>query len=135
MFDIIQQDNASTQTHEASLEALRDFVGAHRDALLHAASLLGGGPGLQVARAVLDGLKGPGTPTRRTMRQLGRLLDLLKLENAHREGTIEAELFSLIDPTDPCVEQICFLADQLADRVTVCRAAWTPADVGERAAA
>jgi hypothetical protein len=133
MFDARQHDTTATST---ALCALKTFVGAHRDALLDAAILLGGGPGLRVAQAAIYGLQAPGTPSRRAIRELDRLLGLLKLENTHREGTIEAERFAAIDPTDPCVEELCVLADQLSDFLGAYRAARTTAsEIGRRAAA
>jgi hypothetical protein len=134
MFDATSQDVLSDP--QAALGALREFVGLHRDALLDAALLLGGGPGLRVAQTALDGLQGPRPPSRRTMRDLDRLLGLLRLENVHREGTIEAERFALIDPTDPCVEELCLLADQVSEFLGTYRAArMTASEIGPRAAA
>ena len=114
MFDATPSQHSQPDS-QVALVGLKAFAGLHRDALLDAALLLGGGPGLRVAQTALDGLQGPRPPSRRTMRDLGRLLGLLRLENVHREGTIEAERFAAIDPTDPCVEQLCLLADQFSE--------------------
>lgn len=135
MFDATPSQNILPDP-QAALGALRAFVGAHRNALLDAALLLGGGPGLRIAQTVINGLQDPRLPSRRTLRDLDRLLGLLKLENAHREGTIEAERFSTIDPTDPCVEELCLLADQFSEVLGAYRAARrTASRVGRRAAA
>lgn len=133
MFDARQHDITATST---ALCALKTFVGAHRNALLDAALLLGGGPGLQVAQIALDGLQGSRPPSRRTLRALDRLLGLLKLTNVHRVGTIEAERFALIDPTDPCVEELCLLADQFSEFLgSYHAAAGSTSETGRRAAA
>jgi hypothetical protein len=78
----------------------------------------------------------PGTPTRRTMRELERLLGLLSLENTHRPGTIECERFALLDPTDPRGEETCLLADELSDHLESYREVTrTASKIGRRAAA
>lgn len=122
MFDAIRPQTNQVTSKTAALAALRDYIGEHREALLKAVELLGGGPGRRIAFSVIDDLQGSGLPARRTIRQLGRLLDLLMLKNAY-EDTLEAERLVLLDPSDPRVEEICLLADALAALLDEYRAA------------
>jgi hypothetical protein len=135
MFDVTPSQDALSNSKDA-LCALQAFVGEHRDALLNAGLLLGAGPGLRLARTAIKGLQGSRPPTRRAMRDLERLLRLLRLENAHTEDTIEAECFAMLDPTDPCVKELCLLADQLSEFLSSYRDARKPySEIGRRAAA
>ncbi|MEE4210707.1 MAG: hypothetical protein V2I43_15755 [Parvularcula sp.] len=119
MFDHIETYTAMpSATHD-----LRAFVHENLDALLNAAALLGGRPGLRLAQAVSDGLRDVGAPSRRTMEALDDLLDLLMLEHVHDTDRIEAGRFVLIDPASPIVEEICLLADGLDDALDAYRAA------------
>jgi hypothetical protein len=136
MFDAQPNSNAAARLPQAALRDLREYVGSHRESLLDAAILLGGGAGLRVAQAAIDGLQVPGTPSRRTMRELERLLGLLMLENTHHPGTVECERFEMLEPTDPCVEEICLLADELSDHLKSYREVTrTASKIGRRAAA
>ena len=137
MFDATHQYNATTQTCTAALQSLGEFVGNHRDALLNSAHLLGGAPGLRLVQDALEGLQEGGILSRRTMRNLERVLELLKLENVHLKDTLEAERFAQLDPADPCVEDVCWLSDQLSGKVSAVRAAarHAPTSAGQRAAA
>lgn len=105
------------------LDELRSFTGEYQDALLDAAGMLGGSRGIRLAHNALDGLMGPGAPSRSTMRALDELFDLLMLEHVHDPSRIEAEFFAMIDPASACVEDICLLADQLNDLLDACREA------------
>ncbi|MSU90599.1 hypothetical protein GE300_13400 [Rhodobacteraceae bacterium 2CG4] len=105
-----------------ALDDLRAYLSDHRDALLDSAALLGDQPGVRLAQSVLDGFDTPGTPTRRTMRALDDLLDLLMLENVHDPDRIEAARFAMIDPANPIVEEVCLLADDLDDMLEAYRA-------------
>lgn len=136
MFDITTQQQAAHAIPHVTLRQLKEYVGSQRDALLDAALLLGGGPGLRVAQAAIEGLSGPDAPSRRTMREIGRLVGLLKLENVHHQDTVEAERFAMLDPNDPCVEQICLLADELSDLADAYRSARkSPAEIRTRVVA
>ena len=121
MFDIIPDPGDFSAGATTSLDELRSFAGSHRDALLSAAELLGGRPGLRCCDAALEGLAQPGPPSRRTWKALDDLLALFMLENVHDEDRIEATLFAAIDPASACVEDICCLADQLCQRMRACR--------------
>ncbi|WP_422073269.1 hypothetical protein [Tranquillimonas rosea] len=110
MFDTTPDVAAFGVVPSTPLDELRSFAGAWQDALLDAAGLLGGSAGLRIAHIVLDGLAQPAKPSRRTMRALDELLQLLRLDDVHDPSRIEAELFSAIDPASTCVEEICLLA-------------------------
>jgi hypothetical protein len=135
MFDATNHHGAKASTRGAALNALKDYVGENREALLNAAQVLGGKPGWRISQSVIDGIHGPKPPTRRTMRQLSRLLDLLKLENAY-EHTLEAAQLALLDPADPYVEELCLLADELSILLGDYRAAADElsSDIGKRTA-
>lgn len=110
MFDFTHDPNATATTPH---HPLHSFADEHRDALLDAAALLGGPDGARLAQSVLDGLADQARPSRRLMRAVGNLLGLLTLEQVHDMSREEAARFAAIDPADPCVEEICLLADGL----------------------
>ena len=120
MFDTTAQAVQFGTIPSTALDELRAFAGMHRDALLDAAGLLGADPGIRLAQTAFDGLAEPGTPSSRTMRAFGDLLDLLMLEHVHDTSRIEARQFALINPADACVEEICLLADQLSHLLNAC---------------
>ncbi|MDD9746058.1 MAG: hypothetical protein RIF42_07975 [Parvibaculaceae bacterium] len=102
-----------------ALHDLRSFVGENADALVSAAALLGAAPAVRTVLTALDGLAVPGRPTERTMRALDDLVGLLMLKHVHEPHRIEAACFAALDPTEPVVEEICALADGLAEAVEV----------------
>ncbi len=63
------------------------------------------------------------SPDRGTCRRLQNLLDLLMLENVHDPERVEMGHFAAIDPADPCVAEICLLAEGLADAMASWRQA------------
>jgi hypothetical protein len=136
MFDATNHHGVTATTRGAALNALKDYVGGNREALLNAAQVLGREPGWRIAQSVIDGLHGPKPPTRHTMRQLSRLLDLLTLENAY-EHTLEAAQLALLDPADPYIEELCLLADELSVLLGDYRAAADEFsfEIGKRSAA
>ncbi|CUH39945.1 hypothetical protein JSE7799_02673 [Jannaschia seosinensis] len=101
----------------SALGDLRSFINEHADALLNAAALLGGQPGVRLARTALDGLASFATPSRSMMQAWGNLLDLLMLEHVHDPDRIESARFAGIDFGSPVVEEICLLADGLNARL------------------
>ncbi|WP_223428993.1 hypothetical protein [Tateyamaria pelophila] len=120
--DVFPFPNALGAARRRRATGLRAYLGDHRDTLLNSAALLGGQPGVRLAQSVLDGFDILGTPTRRTMRALDDLLDLLMLEHVHDPERIEAAHFVMIDPASPIVEEICLLADDLDDMLEAYRA-------------
>ncbi|MEQ3672352.1 hypothetical protein [Pseudophaeobacter sp.] len=53
-------------------------------------------------------------PSRRTAGLLKQLREILFLEHVDDPGRIESGVFAAIDPADPVVEDICLLAEGLA---------------------
>ncbi len=51
------------------------------------------------------------------------LSDILALEHVHVIGSEEEARFAAIDPSDPVVEELCLLTDQLTDAIAA-RARW-----------
>ncbi|MCF7700714.1 hypothetical protein [Loktanella sp. M215] len=127
MFDTISSNETIDLAPLTTFGDLRSFAGVHRDALLDAAGLLGASPGIRLAQRAIDGLAEPGTPSRRTMRAFGELLDLLMLEHVHDPFRIEAGLFATLDPASASAEEICLLADQLGDLLAACEETETEA--------
>ncbi|MGK7653817.1 hypothetical protein ACSQ76_15790 [Roseovarius sp. B08] len=118
MFDLTS--NIITPPSPA-LRDLRIFATKNAEALACAAALLGAAPGVRTALTALDGLGDPGRPTSRTKRALDDLVDLLMLEHVDDPHRIEAACFAALDPGEPVVEEICVLADGLADAVEAYR--------------
>ena len=96
---------------------VRRFVADHYDALWHAARLLGGYEAAREVGHLATALANEPTLSRSTGRRLHALLDLLMLENVGDPERVEMGFFAVIDPSDPCVEEICLLADGLAEAV------------------
>lgn len=122
--------NALTPTH-AHLATpvdpaapVRRFVADHYDALWQAARLLGGYDAARLVASLATALASGASPSRLTRRQLYDLRDLLTLENVHDANRVEWGFFAAIDPADPCVADICLLADGLCDVM----AAWQRAE-------
>ena len=115
MFDIIPDVDTIHGPRVDAIDPLPIFVQDHCDALLDAAALLAGRRGARLAQSVIDGVTEKSASARRSMQDLGNLLDILMLEHVHDIGSEEAARFAAIDPCDPCVEEICLLADGLRD--------------------
>ncbi|WP_375263408.1 hypothetical protein [Palleronia sp.] len=117
MFD----ENHSCDFHVPTLAGetapLRSFVGEHRDGLVHAAELLAGRRGERIALEVVDALTGVAPLSRRGVRLLHELLDILALEHVDDDTRDKAALFAAIDPDDPIVEEVCLLTDGLRDAI------------------
>lgn len=105
-----------------SLAPLRRFATEHRDALLHAAGLLGGMRGVRTAISVLDGLQAGRPASRSLRRDVDRLRALLHLDDVHDPDGVEAVCFAAFDPTDPTVEEICLLADGFDEAIAASEA-------------
>lgn len=125
----------TTLAQSDDLDPVRDYVGAHGDALLSSAELLAGRRGQRLALAVMDGLSPPAAPSRQLMRQLAELRDILLLEHVADDTRDEAHLFAAIDPADPAVAEICLLVDGLCAAIAQAEAhapAPTPAKPDRR---
>ncbi|SFQ13034.1 hypothetical protein [Tranquillimonas alkanivorans] len=93
------------------LAPVRGFVSAHRDALWHAARLLGGYDAARLVENMADRLAHEATPSRALRRELHALRKLLHLENVHDPEHVEAAAFAVLSPEDPAIEEICLLTD------------------------
>lgn len=90
------------------------FLSRNRQGLANAALLLGGKRALNCFHRLLEDLSGPEPRiTERVMDELFWLHGLLSLEDAADTDIPEAAQFALMDPEDPCVEEICLLTDEL----------------------
>lgn len=96
---------------------VRRFVAEHYDALWHAARLLGGYDAAREVGHLATALADEQNLSRSTDRRLQRLLDLLLLEHVGDPDRVEWGCFAVINPSDPCVAEICLLADGLAEAV------------------
>lgn len=98
---------------QGSEDALRAYFQDNDEALGHAAVLLGGRRGARLINAVREAMDRQGPFTRRLRRQLLELRDLLFLEYAYNDDWGDGTGFALLEPDDPIVPGICFLADSL----------------------
>lgn len=93
--------------------ALRAYLSEHDDALGHAAVLLAGRRGARLINAIRDALGQPGPMTSRLQRRFLELRGLLFLE--HSDDCEEFAPVAMLEPDDPIVPELCFLADGLDD--------------------
>ncbi|WP_281992751.1 hypothetical protein [Sulfitobacter geojensis] len=93
--------------------AFRTYFQDHDEPLGHAAVLLGGRRGARLINAVREALSDHRPFTRRLRRQLLELRNLLFLEYAYIDDWGDGTGFALLEPDDPIVPEICFLADGL----------------------
>ncbi len=94
---------------------LDEFVIMHRDAILNACRILGGTGAMKRFSRLLDDLATSPHLTRRLIREIDALDDLLSLRHVHDESRAEAGYFAEIDPASPVTEEICWLLDGLRD--------------------
>ncbi len=98
-------------------DRLRAYVCENRTGLLNAALLLGGQAWLKRTQQLVDDILSAPTYTRRIHLQVDALLALLSLKDVHEEERPEAGYFANLDPAAPYVEEICLLADGLAEAI------------------
>lgn len=92
------------------------FLSPHRTGLENAAVLLGGPMAARRVRGLIDALSMPKPAmTRWIGREFVALHRLLSLEDVANLDRPEAHFFSLIDPADPAVAEVCLLTDGLTD--------------------
>ena len=115
MFDEQRSCNIELPILLVETAPLRAFVEEHRQALIHAAKLLAGGRGEYLALEVTDALARGAPLTRRDMRHLHEVVDILSLENVDNLDSEESARFALLDPASTIVEEICLLTDGLRD--------------------
>ena len=101
--------------HEPPIFPIHAFIETHQNALQHATHLLGGSDGASLINNITDALSREWVPSRRTIGLLGQLKDILFLEHVDDPDRIESGCFAAISPADPVVEDICLLADGLAE--------------------
>ncbi|MCF7777418.1 hypothetical protein GLP59_07110 [Sulfitobacter sp. M220] len=106
--------NATFKGQSDTAAPVRDYLCAHRDALSHAADLLGGNEAAKSVDWLADALAQQTPASRRADRLLDDLLDLLSLKNVGDPDRPESGYFSLICPADPAVEEIFLLTDGLS---------------------
>lgn len=121
MVSVVEAKNGNEKmpfdSKPAAIAQLQTFTSEHRVALLCAAEFLGGTAGGKRCARLLDEIGTAAGLTRRMRRELEWLHGLLTLENVHDLESEEAALFSLIDPADPRVAEICALADTLRGEI------------------
>ena len=95
---------------------LLQFVEGHREALVQAADLLGGPVARHRTLHLIEALaaSSPGLP-RRLRSELAAPHRLPTLEDIAAPARPEASGLAATDPCDPAAEEICLLADSLAD--------------------
>ena len=93
--------------------ALHNFFQSNAQGLQNAALLLGGLPWLRKVQAILDALASGAPLTRRRLADMQSVHDLLTLHYVDDLDSPEAAHFACLNPADPCVEDICLLADEL----------------------
>ncbi len=108
MFDIINSSHADLQS----------FLWDNFERLQNASLLLGGRPALSATKSLIADICSKPELTHRDQIGLVRLHKLLTLEYVHDFDRPESAYFAVIDPAEPYIEEICLLADQLADRMT-----------------
>jgi len=104
----------STLPHQQAVFPIHGFMDLNRDALRQAARLLSGCDGAHTVDQIFDALSRELAPSRRTAGLLKQLRDILFLEHVDDPDRVESWFFAAIDPADPVVEDICLLADGLA---------------------
>lgn len=97
----------------AAEAALAQYLIMHTSAFASAAELLGGQPAMKRTLRLLEGIRDHHSLSRNAQREVVSLHQLLTLKNAHKAESLEAALFSEIDPSYPVVEDICELSDGL----------------------
>jgi hypothetical protein len=114
-------------THDCS--AIHTFFVDHRDALRHAASLLGGHDAEKLVDEITEVLNRAQEPSRRAVELLYKLEDLLALEHVSDPDRVETGFFASIDLLDPVVEEICLLTDDLRSAMSALpkrQSCWIP---------
>lgn len=99
-----------------AIKQLMLFMSRHREGLVNGACLLGGPIAGQRVERLIDALSfSRPQMTRWIGRELVVLHRLLSLQDVANFDRPEAHFFSLIDPADPVVADLCLLTDGLTD--------------------
>jgi hypothetical protein len=113
MFQSPSTDYTLTTAQQDITAPLRLFFDQHQEAIYDACALLAGGRGIQVFDKIVGGLASQNSPSRRTINAIEEVLAILTLEYVDDFDRPEAAYFMTIDPSEPCVEDICLLTDDL----------------------
>ena len=89
------------------------FVSKRHEALWSAARLLGGSHSARLVDRCVQALRDDRCVTRRTRIMLGQILAVLSLDHADDPDLPYMEYFLAIDPSDPLVDEIYLLTDEL----------------------
>ncbi|MHA7876342.1 hypothetical protein [Roseivivax sp.] len=92
---------------------LHTFLAENGEGLQNAALMLGGRRWLRRVQHLLDEAFSHRDVTRRMTCEVRQLQGLLHLEHVADLESPEAAYFAELDPGEPCVEEICLLADAL----------------------
>jgi hypothetical protein len=95
------------------------FFDEHHEALRNTARLLGGSAAINLVDKLIDALSSSHDLSRRTIKHLEDLEELLALENVGDPDRAEAGYFAAIDILDPVVDEICLLTDSLRSAIAV----------------
>ena len=98
-----------------SLAAFQTYAREHYEAFQNAALLLGGTFAAKRARSVLEDVMSAQTITRRMQIEMVEMHKLLSLHYVDDPERVEAAYFAEIDVSDPFIEDICLMTDQLTD--------------------
>lgn len=106
-------------------------------AFWHVARLLGGYESARLVDRCVELLETEAMITNRVHIMLEQLLALLCLEDAGPKNRIRLGYFGVIDSSDPVLEEICLLADELRDAVSASekRLIWAEQQVAANVAA
>jgi hypothetical protein len=103
-------------TFAAAMLQLLTFFSTYRDGLANAAEMLGGPVAARRVHNLVDALSVQQPRMTRWMgRELVALHRLLTLQDVGDFDRPESYYFSLIDPADPAVADICLLTDGFSD--------------------
>lgn len=117
-----------------AIALLLAWVYENGDALINASLLLGGLPAHRRTARLVAELKSAGHLSRRHVRELKVLHELLTLENVADPDRDESVYFAAIDPADPVVSDICMLSDNLGNLIECLPADLSSAITSGRAA-
>jgi len=106
-------------------------------AFWHVARLLGGYESARLVDRCVELLETEAMITNRVQIMLEQLLALLCLEDTGDPEKPHMGYFGVIDPSDPVLEEICLLADELRDAVSASekRLIWAEQQVAAKVAA
>lgn len=105
----------ATPVQPPDLTPLKSLFEERAEALSNSATLLAGPRGGTLVCAIVDALQRNKSLGRGARTAIQRLLEILSLQNVEDLSRDEAARLAVIDPSDPVVEEICLLTDELRD--------------------